>query len=215
MVRHNIKNMNFRKIEKYYEVSLAKFKRGPNAVNWKDKKTQELRFKKLCEVGNLKNKKVLDVGCGLGEFYNYLKKKKIKCKYLGLDISQKMIDSIPTNNRNKNFKVEKINILELSQRELKILQCDFVISSGIFTVKSSYNNKFWWKHIQKMILAMYKLTKIGMVFNLMKPNVNYKDNHLYYQSIDQLITFLEKKVSKKIILKFDYPLWEFMCYVYK
>ena len=77
MVRHNIKNMNLRKIEKYYEASLTKFKSGSNAVNWKDKKTQELRFEKLCEVGNLKNKKVLDVGCGLGEFYNYLKKKKL------------------------------------------------------------------------------------------------------------------------------------------
>ena len=52
--------MNFRKIDNlknYYERTLEIHKSGPKAVNWKNKKTQYLRFEKICEVGILKNKK--------------------------------------------------------------------------------------------------------------------------------------------------------------
>ena len=43
----------------------------------------------------------------------------------------------------------------------------------------------------------------------------YKDKHLYYQSIDELIKFIEKDLSNKIVIKQDYPLYEFMVYIYK
>ena len=66
-----------------------------------------------------------------------------------------------------------------------------------------------------MILNMYKLSRRGICFNLMRPNVDFKDNHLHYQSIDKLLEFLQKKVSNKVIIKCDYPLWEYTCYVYK
>ena len=44
---------------------------------------------------------------------------------------------------------------------------------------------------------MYKLSKIGIAFNLMKFNVDYKDKHLHYQSIDNI--FLEKNTVKKLL----------------
>ena len=58
-----------------------------------------------------------------------------------------------------------------------------------------------------MISNMFVLSKLGISFNLMKYNVDYKEEHLHYQSIDELVSFLEKNISKKIIIKNDYKLW--------
>jgi len=210
--------MNFRKIDNlknYYEKTLEIHKSGPKAVNWKNKKTQYLRFEKICEVGILKNKKILDVGCGLGHLINYLEEKNQKAIYKGIDISPKMIGVAKKRFLGRNKKFYCKNILELSKSDIKLLRSDYVVNCGLFTVKNNINSDEWWIYIQKMIKNMFKLSTLGISFNLMKFNVDYKDRHLHYQSIDELVLFLEKNISKKIIIKNDYNLWEYTCLVYK
>ena len=107
------------------------------------------------------------------------------------------------------------NILKIKKSDFKLLRADYVVNCGLFTVKNNISSKEWWIIIQKTIKNMFKLSKIGVSFNLMKFNVDYKDKHLHYQSIDKLIFFLEKNISKKIIIKNDYNLWEYTCLVYK
>ncbi len=201
-------------IKNYYEKTLLKHKEGHKAVNWNSKSSQYLRFKKICEVGNLQNKKILDVGCGLGHLVNYLNINKKKVDYIGIDISQKMISKARRlESKNKKFYCK--DILKIKKSDLKLLHADYVVNCGLFTVKDDFNSKEWWMIIQKILKNMYKLSKIGIAFNLMKFNVDYKDKHLHYQSIDKLIFFLEKNISKKIIIKNDYNLWEYTCLVYK
>ena len=210
-----MKNKNINIIKDYYEKNLIKHKKGPKAVNWRNKKTQNLRFKKICEIGNLNNKKILDVGCGLSHLHDYLLKKKIKCKYIGIDISSEMISLAKKKSKINDSKLYCEDILKLKNDLKKKLQSDYVVNSGLFTVKHTISSKDWWVFIQKMILNMFRLSKKGISFNLMRPNVDYKENHLHYQSIDILLNFLHKKVSKNVIIKFDYPLWEYTCFVYK
>ena len=59
---------------------------SPASVKARDSLQQSLRFKYLLECLQLKNHhKILDVGCGLGDFLKYLRKNNLKCKYLGVD----------------------------------------------------------------------------------------------------------------------------------
>ncbi len=39
-----------------------------NQVGWRSRENQELRFTDLTGIGDLKGKKILDLGCGLGCF---------------------------------------------------------------------------------------------------------------------------------------------------
>lgn len=57
----------------------------------------------LKAVGNIKNKKLLDVGCGSGIHIKKYEKKGAKC--FGVDISQTMIDIAKEKNPNIEFKV--------------------------------------------------------------------------------------------------------------
>jgi SAM-dependent methyltransferase len=203
-------------IEKYYNFHLRKYKKGPRAVNWSSKKTQKIRFDKIYEAGHFDNKKIHDVGCGLAHFYDFLKNKKLRFRYIGSDISAEMINCAKRQFNSKKINLQRVNLLKINNKKLlKKLSADFVIANGLFTVKNSLSNKYWWSHVRKMLKKMFYITNECLVFNFMKINVDYKDSHLYYQSIDSLLKFIEKYLSKKIIIKQDYPLYEFMVYVYK
>jgi hypothetical protein len=115
----------------------------------------------------------------------------------------------------KNVQFFCKNILHISKKDIAKFRSDYVINCGLFTVKNDLNSREWWKYIQKMMINMFKLSKLGISFNLMKPNVDYKDSHLHYQSIDEVISFVEKNLSKKIIIKSDYNLWEYTCQIYR
>jgi len=209
-----MKSLNL--VNEYYDTYLKKYKKGSKAVNWNSKKTQFMRFEKIFECGNFNNKKIHDVGCGLAHFYEFLKSKKMKFTYIGSDISNKMLMYAKKNFINKKINLQNINLLNVKKKKmLKKLKADFVIANGLFTVKLNLSNKYWWLYIKKMLKIMFYLTKECLVFNLMKNNVDYKDSHLYYQPLDPLIKFIERNLSRKIIIKQDYPLYEFMVYVYK
>lgn len=54
-------------------------------------KTQEARFNALLAIGDLKGKSILDLGCGLGCLYGYLKELGWKGEYTGIDVLDMMV----------------------------------------------------------------------------------------------------------------------------
>jgi SAM-dependent methyltransferase len=197
----------------YYDLCLKKFGNNYKGMNWSSKKSQYLRFEQLIKIKNIKNKSVHDVGCGNGEFLKFLKKKKIKVsKFLGTDISQNMINYCNANyTKIKNVKFIKLNILDSK----KLQNYDFVFASGIFNIKGLVPSKKWEDYVLKVIKQMYSRANIGLSFNFMTFDVDYKDKNIFYMSIDKLIKRLRNEVSKNIIINHSYPLWEFTVYIYK
>ena len=54
---------------------------------------QKSLFSKLLgKIGNLENKKVLEIGCGIGRWAKYLMEKEPTIQYTGIDVSPKMVD---------------------------------------------------------------------------------------------------------------------------
>ena len=52
---------------------------------------QRFRFRKLMEIGDLRNRRVLDLGCGIGDFYPLLIEKFGQLDYTGIDIVPEMV----------------------------------------------------------------------------------------------------------------------------
>lgn len=73
--------------------------------------SQLKKFQALVEVGLDKEDKlvtILDVGCGFGDLVEFMKRKKIKFKYKGIDISPKIVEIAKEKRPNLNITVDDI-----------------------------------------------------------------------------------------------------------
>ena len=94
------------------------------------------------------------------------------------------------------------------------MRADYVINSGVFTVKSTIPEKQWRRFVHDMARAMFGVAEKG-TFNLMTSFVDYRDDHLFYEDPDAILDFCVSELSRKVVIRHDYPLWEYAVYVYK
>src|SRR3954463_14352811 len=54
-------------------------------------RAQRMRFETFLLEHDLAGKTILDVGCGVGDFWAHLRRRQIDCEYLGIDLSPEMV----------------------------------------------------------------------------------------------------------------------------
>lgn len=124
---------------------------------WTSKEVQQARFKELVKLFELTPSfDVLDVGCGLGDFSDYLRKQGLNYKYTGIDREDFYI-----NNSNKNLK--KADLFEYKEIH------DFVVASGTFNLN--------FPNIAKGITAMWDLSNKGISFNFLTEPIEQLQHH--------------------------------------
>ncbi len=62
---------------------------------------------------------------------------------------------------------------------------------------------------------MFLSCKCGIGLNFLTFDTTFREKKLFYMSLDELVKFLRKKISKKIVINHDYDLWEFTVFIYK
>ena len=152
-----------------YDKRLRQFGYDPKTLGWLKGK-QGIRFSILTSIGDLKNSTVLDVGCGFGDLYGFLKYNKVNCKYLGLDLNHNLITCGKIQYPKAHFKVfdvEKDNITT---------KYDWIIISGLL----NYKRKNSYEFIQFILKKMYKLCKKGLAVDFISNYVDFKKNNINY-----------------------------------
>lgn len=181
----------------YYQDLLREYKNGPLAVSWGSKESQEIRFKILCDIGNIHNKSILDVGCGLGDLYGYLEDDIVD--YTGYDIIPEMVEAAKKKYPNAKF----VNCFPDEK-------FDYVFGSGIFNLKTDN----WEEQTYSLIKKMFNSAKIGVGINFLK-RCNYKKNEIsHYAEPIEILKFVST-LTPKIILRTDYKPNDFTIYLFK
>jgi len=192
----------------HYNRKIKKYRNGPKAVGWGNKKSQLIRFQILSEIGDLNNKTILDVGCGTGDLYGFLtKKKKIKIKrYLGIDVNPLMIKRARKKYLEADFEVR--DLLKNTIKE----PFDYVLESGVFGLKIPH----WGKLTYEILIRMFKISKIGMGANFLSDFVPFKkDRSSYFVNPGEILTFACNHLTSKLILRHDYLPHDFTVFFYK
>ncbi len=171
------------------------------------KETQSRKFKILTEIGDLQNKIILDVGCGFGDLYEYLKSCGIDVEYHGVDISPKIIEIAKIKRPNINVDVEDILVTSAQEKY------DYVMSTG-FNCRKTGNNEMLEK---LMIKKMFKLCKLGVAVGLQsKYSPDYDPNSRgYFSSPEDLFNYCMSEITRWVILRHDYMPHDFTLYLYK
>ncbi|MDR1893412.1 MAG: class I SAM-dependent methyltransferase [Spirochaetales bacterium] len=86
--------MNFsrKKLEGYYNPRLSQYTESYQILDWESPEAQRLRFKALAGGVPLSGLSLLDVGCGCGDLFGFLKEEGIETDYTGVDILPGMVD---------------------------------------------------------------------------------------------------------------------------
>jgi SAM-dependent methyltransferase len=176
--------------EKFYISAIEKHGTTARGVNWASKANQTLRFKTLLELlpQDLSPCSLVDAGCGFGDFYLYLeKKKKLPKKYIGIDSLSEMY-SIASNNT-----AQEILIADITSAPLPVE--DYYVCSGALNTLTKYESIAF-------IQNCYNSSKIGFIFNALHGN---KESQTYnYLSKDEIQTIANTLGVHKITYKEGY-----------
>ena len=189
-----------------YSKRLEKFGPIAQALGWRDEAQQKLRFQIFVDCMHLDGStSILDVGCGFGDFYEFLKINNKAIIYEGCDISPEIISIARQTNKNIKFQV-----CDLRDGAYVEQSFDYVCVSGIFNYKISDNEKF----LHNTLIAAYAICKKGVIVNMTTDKVDYKDSLLYYYNPGSVLDFCSS-LTRRIIIRHDYPLFEFTVGLYR
>ena len=139
-------------------------------MGWRSRQNQELRFQALVEIADLNGKKILDLGCGLGCLYGFLREKGWVGEYTGIDLLDLMVKK--ARRRFPKALFEKRDILKKPPAQ----KWDYVLINGVLNHKVRDN----WAWIESMVLASFTIAGRGLAFNLLNAEAGWEDPELFY-----------------------------------
>ncbi len=179
----NTYKTHFLKLERDYNQTCRNYPNSPSATGWYSRETQEKRFEILAKIVPLQGLRILDVGCGQGHLFGWLKQQAIPVTYTGIDLSQAMINYARVSQPHARF--IKTNLFDFKE------PVDIVIASGAFNNKTHH-------HLDYITLAIQHLRTLattGIAFNLLSsetPLIDQDTEAFTYFSPKQIATHFKK-----------------------
>lgn len=200
--------MNLDEIRRIDEETRARYNKrleqhGPSAkaLGWDSEASQWARFSVvLCEA-DLNGKTVMDIGCGLADFYRFLKSRGIKVRqYIGVDVNPELLTV--AQERFPEARFEKRNIL-LEPFSLQV--CDIAVMNGVlnFRFKTVDNYKYAQEMINKGFAACRELLAADMLSSYLTPDYP-REEAVFYYSPEEMFRFAQT-LTTHVTLKHDYP----------
>jgi len=192
----NIKNRK-QQVE-YFSKRFTEHGDSHQALDWNSKTRQYKSFEAVTGSLELNGKKILDVGCGLGHLFEYLKEQGNVVDYTGVDVVEEMTEY--AGKKHSDAKFLAADFLAEDFEEM----FDMVFISGVFNVKMRNH----WNFVEEMLKKSWSLCNEALAFNMISNYVDYKEPHLYYAN--PLAVFHScKKLTKRVSLLHDYLPFEF------
>jgi trans-aconitate methyltransferase len=193
-----------KRLRDYYVKSLNAF--GINsamALNWAGEESQFIRFQALSGIGDFDQKRILDVGSGLGDLYHFLSLSYRDFDYLGIDIVPELVEKAKIKYPGVKFQV--FDVLDFQGKSF-----DYVLASGALSFKVPDHKEKYFKVIEKM----FSLTKIGLAFNMLDAS-GHIDDETFAAYNSKEVFELCRKIAPKVELINTYSPQDFTIYMYR
>lgn len=167
---------------------------------------RHLRWQVLTEVGLYNGSSVLDLGCGFGDFYAYVRDRGLAIEYEGCDINPNLIEIA-----RKKYPEAKFSVIDIQAADLG-RNYDFVVSSSAFNNIISDEDQY--DYAASILRRAYELAGKAVAIDFLTSYVDFESEGGFYYSPERMFS-LAKQVTKRVSLRHDYPLFEFCLYLYK
>ncbi len=189
----------------FYDRKLRMFGDTPAALGWTSG-GQLLHYEALLDIaGSIHEKRILDFGCGMGDFYRFLKERAIQVNYTGLDINEKLIGMARQKHPEVAFRVFDIDRDDLNE------DFDYIFLCGVFNLRVQGIEELAKKTLRKL----FDHCEIGLAFNALSSHSSKKDFELQYFSPEELFSFAIENLSHSVSIRHDRMTHDFTLFVYK
>ena len=137
----------------YYEALLDQHGPTVAVADASSQEHQEIRYRVITEMADFRGKSVLDVGCGLGWFGDYLTKRYPTAQYFGVDLSQRVIDQA------RVLRPYAFGVMDILKNEKPAELFDIVVGNGIIYLLHHA------KLVFDLIKRMIELSREVTIFN--------------------------------------------------
>jgi RimJ/RimL family protein N-acetyltransferase/SAM-dependent methyltransferase len=191
---------------RYFDGLVDQYGGSPQALDWGSRASQQLRFRVLAGVGELNGASVLDVGCGQGDFLEWLNAAGLRTDYTGLDITPKMIECCRERFPHAHFEVG--SLLDLPAELAG--PYDFVVASGIFYRRRAQPVAY----MQAMMTAMFRLCRVAAAFNTLSGWAPQQDEGEFYADPIETLAYC-RTLTPRLNFRHDYHARDFSVFLYK
>jgi SAM-dependent methyltransferase len=181
---------------------------SPRALGW-DKGKQFLRFHQLTSDWDLTGASILDVGCGFGDFVDYLRFMNIQnYTYTGIDLLGEFIAE-----GKKRYSSPQATFLQAAFEDYDSPSTfDYVIASGVFNLKVEGIDAY--EQILRSMTKMFGLSQVALSVDFISSKVDYAHQHNFNSSPETILS-MAYGLSRNVILKNNYFPFEFAVTIYR
>lgn len=183
-----------------YSIRLRKFGNDPRTLGWDNQHNQYSRFNMATSTIDFEGRKVLDVGCGLADFREFLKIRNITpAVYEGCDINPELLDRCKSRWPNDNF-----HLANLLKDNVCGTPYDIVTLFGV--VNFRFNELDNMDFARQMIARAFDCCRESVVIDFlttMKDEQYPEEEFVYYYDPCEILKFAFT-LTPHVTLRHDY-----------
>ena len=201
----------------HYEDCLERHGDSHLGVDWPRPEDVEKRHAVMLDVVRPerhsadKPARLLDFGCGLAHFQEFLQRRDIRhVHYSGLDLSPKFVARCRA-----KFPETTFYCLDLLDPSATLPRFDYIVLNGVFTEKRDLTQDEMLDYFRSLSLRGLSHADIGIAFNVMSKQVDWERADLFHLPMDDMAQFVAADLTRHFVVRHDYGLYEYTTYVYR
>jgi len=205
---HPFSDTDREKVVERYTQRYAEFGYSQESLGWGESGRQQLRFEILSSYWDLTGKRILDLGAGFGDLFQFLKDKDIE-DYFGIELTPALVEEGRTKyHSDPRFHLSVGDVSDLASYP----ECDIAIISGLFNFKLESGNNYTF--IEQTLRAAFARSTSGCAANFITDRVDYTEE-LIFNANPETILKIALGITKSIAMRFDYMPFEFSLFLNK
>lgn len=194
-----------RSVADYYAAKLAANGPTPQGVDWKGTASHELRHRQFLRLTDGdRDASVLDLGCGFGDFFRFLRAEGHRGAFVGYDVAPSMIaKAIELHGEGPDRR------WRIGAQPTDV--ADFAVASGILNVKGAVPGEAWAQYVDAIVDTLARAGRRGFAFNVLSlsSDPQFRRPDLYYADPVETLASCLARFGRSVALLQDYGLYEF------
>ena len=160
---------------------------------WSHERTQRMRFEAFLLEHEVDGRSVLDLGCGLGDFYAHLRRRGLAVTYTGFDLSRQMVRLCRARYPEAAF--EQGNILEYEPAH----RFDFTVAFGIHNIRVTAGREI----LELVTGRQFALARIAAHVSLLTDRASGFAPEIQAWRAEEVLA-MALRITPHVVLRHDY-----------